>query len=88
MVVRHRDQLVRLRTQAKNRIHAILVCYNLVSPASDLFGIKGRQFLAEVLEVELRSAARSVVQDHLELIEHLSQQIEALESNVVHSSEQ
>lgn len=88
MGVRHRDQLVRLRTQAKNRIHAILASYNLVPSVSDLFGLKGRQFLAEVLEVELRSAARRVVQDNLDLIEHLNQQIKALESEMVLTPEQ
>jgi transposase len=88
MVVRHRDQLVRLRTQAKNRIHAVLAGYNLVSPVSDLFGIKGRQYLAEVSEGDLCTMARCVVQDHLDLVEYLNQQIEGLESEIVLSPEQ
>jgi transposase len=49
LLMRHRDQLVRARTQAKNRVHAILAAHNLRATASDLFGVGGR----ETLEGEL-----------------------------------
>jgi transposase len=44
-----REQLVRARSRAKNEIHAVLV-RRLVGrpPVSDLFGIKGRKWLAEL----------------------------------------
>ena len=43
-----RAQLVRARTRAKNEIHAMLMRrLKDRPPASDLFGIKGRQWLAE-----------------------------------------
>jgi hypothetical protein len=47
---------VRGRSQAKNEIHAVLV-RRLVGrpPASDLFGVKGRQWLAE-LELPLEES--------------------------------
>ena len=55
LYTRHRSWLIRHRTQAKNRLQAVLASYNLASPVSDLFGVKGREFLEEVLE-ELRPA--------------------------------
>jgi transposase len=43
-----RSQLVRARTRAKNEIHAVLMrCLKDRPPASDLFGVKGRAWLAE-----------------------------------------
>ena len=42
-----RSQLVRARTRAKNEIHAVLMrCLKDRPPASDLFGVKGRAWLA------------------------------------------
>src|SRR5215218_4961077 len=61
-----RSQLVRSRTRAKNEIHAVLMrCLKDRPPASDLFGVKGRRWLAEqqlpVTEREtVDSAARQV----------------------------
>jgi transposase len=44
-----REQLVRGRSRAKNEIHAVLVRRLLGRPrASDLFGVKGRRWLAEL----------------------------------------
>ena len=51
-----RSQLVRARTRAKNEIHAVLM-RRLIGrpPVSDLFGVKGRRWLAELeLPVEER----------------------------------
>ena len=43
-----RAQLVRARSRAKNEIHAGLMrCLKDRPPASDLFGVKGRRWLAE-----------------------------------------
>ena len=43
-----RAQLVRARSRAKNEIHAVLMrCLKGRPPASDLFGVKGRAWLAE-----------------------------------------
>jgi transposase len=43
-----RSQLVRARSRAKNEIHAVLMrCLKDRPPASDLFGVKGRRWLAE-----------------------------------------
>ena len=86
--IRHRDQLVRMRTQVKNRIHAVLAGYNLVAPVSDLYGIEGRQYLDEVIETKLRTAAKKVIQDQLILIDQLSEQIEDAEAEIELSQEQ
>jgi len=88
MYNRHRDQLVRMRTQVKNRIHAILASYNLAAPVSDLFGVEGGEYLEEVMETKLRTAAKRVIQDQLVLINQLSEQIAAIESETTLSPEQ
>ena len=41
-LLRHREWMVNQRSKAKNRIHAVLAAYNLVSPVTDLFGATGR----------------------------------------------
>jgi transposase len=87
LYMRHREWLVRQRTQAKNRIHAVLASYNLVSPMKDLFGVQGRAFLDEVLGT-IRPTAQRVVADNLILADHLSDQIEALEADLELSDEQ
>jgi len=85
--IRHRDWMVKQRTRAKNRVHAMLVYYNLVSPVTDLFGSKGREFLDNVMPI-LRPAARRVVMDSLVLIDHLNQNIKKLENEIELSPKQ
>ncbi len=82
MIMRHREWLLRQRTQAKNRIHAVLAGYNLVSPMSDLFGVRGREYLAAVRATHLRPASERVVADNLALIDQLEGLIAALEGAV------
>jgi len=86
--IRHRDQLVRMRTQVKNPTHAVLASYNIASPVSDLFGVEGREFLEEVMQTKLRTAAKKVLHDHLYLIDELSKQIEIVEAEIKLSPEQ
>lgn len=81
LYIRHREWLIRQRTQAKNRIHAILASYNQMSPVKDLFGVQGRAYVDEIM-AELRPTAQRVVQDHLTLIDHLDQQVAALEADL------
>ena len=87
LYTRHRSWLIGHRTQAKNRIQAVLSSYNLASPVSDLFGVKGREFLEEVLG-ELRPAARRVITDNLTLIDRLDEQIKELEQEIPLTKEQ
>jgi len=86
--VRYRDRLVRQCTQAKNRIHAVLASYNLITPTADLFGVRGRQYLEETLDKHLRSAAVRVIRKDLALIDYLSQQITEVEASTQLSAEQ
>jgi transposase len=65
----------------------VLATYNLVSPVSDLFGAKGRQFLAEAVE-SLQPGARRTIRDHLDLIDYLDQHIQALEDEIDLTPEQ
>ena len=85
--MRHREWFVRQRTQAKNRIHAVLASYNLMSPVGDLFGVQGREYVNVALK-PMSSTARRVVIDNLKLIDHLTSEIEALEAEVQLSDEQ
>jgi len=87
LYMRHREWLIRQRTQCKNRIHAVLASYNLVAPVKDLYGVTGRAFLEQALP-DLRPAAQRVVQDNLAQIEYLNTQVDALENDLQLSQEQ
>ena len=86
--LRHRDSLVSQRTQAKNRVHAVLASYNLVSPKSDLFSVSGRQFLDEVMQSSLRPAAVRSIQRDLDLIDYLTEQITGIKDSIELDPEQ
>jgi transposase len=71
--VRLRTTLVRQRTRLKNQVHAVLHQQGLRSPATDLFGKRGRLWLAAV---KLPAQARESVGTCLRMIDHYSQEIE------------
>jgi len=81
-LLRHREWMVNQRSKAKNRIHAALAAYNLVSPVTDLFGVAGREYLHEMMDKELRPSARQVIEDHLAMIDHLTERIRSLEKSI------
>lgn len=87
LYMRHREWLIRQRTQAKNRIHAVFASYNLISPVKDLYGVTGREFLGQALE-KVRPTAQRVIRDNLELIDQLNGQIEALETDLELNADQ
>ena len=72
-----RGQLVRARSRAKNEIHAVLM-RQLVGrpPVSDLFGVKGRKWLAGL---ELAFEERETVDAAMRQIEFLDTEIAAVE---------
>jgi len=72
-----RGQLVHARTRAKNEIHAVLM-RQLVgrAPLADLFGVKGREWLAEV---QLPPEERETVDSAMRQIEFLDQEIAEVE---------
>ena len=75
--LQRRGQLVRARSRAKNEIHAVLM-RQLVGrpPVSDLFGVKGRKWLAGL---ELALEERETVDGCMRQIEFLDREIAAVE---------
>src|ERR1019366_701624 len=72
-----RGQLVRGRSRAKNEIHAVLM-RQLVGrpPVSDLFGVKGRKWLADL---QLALEERETVDAAMRQIEFLATEIAEVE---------
>jgi len=77
-LLRHRAQLVRLRTLLRNRIHAVLADHGHGRPAGCWSG-PGRQWLASL---ELPAVSREVIEDGLALIDALQQPIDRLDWEV------
>jgi transposase len=72
-----RGQLVWARSRAKNQIHAVLMrCLIGRPPVSDLFGVKGRRWLAGL---QLAVEERETVDGALRQIEFLDQEIAQVE---------
>jgi transposase len=72
-----REQLVRSRSRAKNEIHAVLQRrLQGKPPCSDLFGVKGRQWLAGL---ELPAEERESVDAGIRQIEFLDSEVAAVE---------
>jgi transposase len=68
-----RAQLVRARSRAKNEIHAVLMrCLKDRPPAADLFGVKGRRWLAEQ---QLAVCERETVDAGLRQVDFLDTEI-------------
>jgi transposase len=77
-LLRHRVQLVRLRTLLRNRIHAVLADHGHGRPGGCWSG-PGREWLASL---ELPAVSREVIQDALALIDALQQPIDRLDWEV------
>src|SRR5215469_10390564 len=77
-MLRHRAQLVRLRTLLRNRIHAVLADHGHGRPAGCWSG-PGRAWLASL---ELPAVSRQVTEDALALIDALQQRIDRLDREV------
>ena len=71
--VRLRATLVRQRTRLKNQLHAVLHQQGLRSPATDLFGQRGRLWLREV---KLPQQARESVAVCLRMIDRYTEEIQ------------
>ena len=75
-VLRLRQGLVRMRTEVKNRLHALLGRHNLCSPVSDLFGKRGRKYLEEV---ELPAMSATCRATWLAVLDALDKHIDRVE---------
>jgi transposase len=79
-LVRMRASLVRIRSRLKCQVHAICADAGIPSPASDLFGRKGRVGL-ETLVLPPITAARLAA--HLRLVDDLAREIAAADREIV-----
>jgi len=77
-LLRHRAQLVRLRTLLRNRAHAVLADHGHGRPAGCWSG-PGRQWLASL---QLPAVSREVIDDALALMDALQQPIDRLDQEV------
>jgi transposase len=71
-LVRGRHKLVAIRTNFKNQVHGILAKHCLMPPASDVFGVAGREWLDTV---DIAGAYKYRVELSLDLIDHLDADI-------------
>jgi transposase len=78
-IARGRLHLVHDQTQLKNRIHAILAKENYRFPGKDLFGIKGRAWLADQ---PLPEAKGIMVQVYLDQLDSIRRAIERLDDTI------
>jgi transposase len=80
-LLRHRASLVRMQTEVKNRIHAILHRHGLVTELSDLFGVSGRRWLSQLAgqeDTSLRDSGKQTLKDLLILLDTLRRLIARL----------
>src|SRR6266849_3860739 len=73
-MLRWRMCLVRMKTQLKNRIHGVLLRYNLSIEASDLYGDQGRVELISRLG-ELPKWSQESVLEQLQMVDSVETQI-------------
>lgn len=78
-LVRHRSKLVRARTRAKNEVNGVLVRCGLQRPYDNIFGVRGRRWLAEL---ELPPIMRLQVQTWLEQIDAVEEKLGVLEARM------
>jgi len=79
-LLRHRAALKKQVVGVKNRIHAVLARHAITVPVSDLFGVRGRQFLQEL--TELPEAEKIVLASNLKVLEALEAEIAAVEKEL------
>ncbi len=78
-LLRTRASHVRLRTQVKNKVHAILSKNGVRTPTKDAFGKKARRFLAQI---PLRPCYRLALDGYLRLLEALTAEIATVTATI------
>lgn len=71
-LVRHRVSLVKMRTEVKNKIHALFDRHGIKHEYSDIFGKNGIEWLKNL---QLSSIERLMLDNHLKHIESLNERI-------------
>lgn len=79
-LLRHREGLVRLSTQAKNRVQSLLTRRGIRHSFSDLFGKGGMRWLESI---ELDEPGAFELSQNLETIKHLESQIALVEQKFI-----
>lgn len=77
-LLRYRTGLVRMQTEVKNRVHALLHNHGLFPDVVNLFGCSGRRWLQRLLgrpDVELADTTREVLKGNLQVLDYLRLQI-------------
>lgn len=82
-LVAHRRRLIRLRTQARNRLHAVLQRHNVIPPGTGLFATQQRSWWERL---PLPSVEQLRVRHDLALLDHLEPQLAEVEAEVLHLS--
>lgn len=78
-IARNRSALVNLRTQSKNRVHAVLFKNGLVSPYMSLFTKRGIEWLKGL---ELEPHFTLTIERQLSVVEHLDGEIKETEKAI------
>jgi transposase len=71
-LIRHRAGIMRMRTEIKNRIHALLDKHDLSYAFTDLFGKEGLEWLRSL---NLPSIDKQILQSNLQILETLTAEI-------------
>jgi transposase len=78
-MTRFRASLINLRTQVKNKIHAILHKHALTHSFTDLFGVGGTKWLSNLT---LEEPFKTSLTEYLSVVESLTGQIDAAEEKI------
>jgi transposase len=80
-LLRLRVSLVRMRSNARNKVHAVLIKRGLVPPVKNVFGKRGRAWL-ETLGAELPAAYWLAISSYLEVIDVLGGLVSRLNAEI------
>ena len=83
-LARTRASLIQIRTQAKNKIHALLAKCGVRKTVSGVFGAHGRQWLKSL---SLPASFDDALDYYLSLVEHLDEQIRTCDKQVRHMAD-
>jgi transposase len=78
-LIRHRAGIVKIRTMAKNNIHALVDKYGFKHEFSDLFGKRGLEWLNTL---QLNASDRLMLNNHLDHLQNLNQQIQRVDEEI------
>jgi transposase len=78
-LIRHRANLIQMRVDIKNRIHALLDKHELSHTYTDLFGKGGLEWLRGL---QLPTPDHEILQSSLQIVETLNQQIRSMDIQI------